>query len=301
MTQPLYQSEISHLRLLFRGKVRDIYDCGNELLLVATDRLSAFDVVFPTPIPGKGEILTQMSLFWFEKMKGILPNHLSEKPVKSLFKDPKEVSLYEKRSMLVKKTRALTVEAVARGYLAGSGWNDYKETEKSGFPKVCGVSLPKGLKEAQKLPEPIFTPSTKAPQGTHDENITFEEAVKIIGRELLERVKEATLKIYSDAARYAEKRGILIADTKFEFGLFNNELILIDEVLTPDSSRFWPKNDYRVGLSPPSYDKQFVRDYLNATGWNKKPPAPELPGEIVKKTAEKYFEAFRQLTGKSKI
>ncbi len=291
MTTTLYQSDLSYLKLLFRGKVRDIYDLGDELLLVATDRLSAFDVVFPNPIPGKGEILTQVSLFWFEKMKAIMPNHISDKPVEDLFKTPEEKKLYSKRSMRVRKVKPLMIEAVMRGYLAGSGWSDYQKTSK-----VCGIALPAGLKESQKLPQPIFTPATKAPQGEHDENISFERACEIVGKETAERVRDVSLKIYTMGLEYAESKGLILADTKFEFGHRNGELILIDEVLTPDSSRFWPKDQYQVGMSPPSFDKQFVRDYLLKIGWNKKPPAPELPAEIVQKTSEKYQEALRRLT-----
>ncbi len=292
MTQPLHASNIPYLKLLFRGKVRDIYDLGNELLLVASDRLSAFDVVFPNPIPGKGEILTQVSLFWFDKMKDVIPNHLSKRPVASVFKTPEDVATYEKRSMLVTKTEALKVESVTRGYLVGSGWVEYQKTGK-----VCGIPLPSGLQEASRLPEPLFTPSTKAPQGQHDENISFDQAAAIIGRETAEQVRAASLRIFTEASRHAESRGLILADTKFEFGLLNGRLILIDELLTPDSSRFWPKDQYRIGISPPSFDKQFVRDYLLKIGWDKKPPAPELPAEIVEKTAEKYREALRRLTG----
>ncbi len=291
MTEALLQSDLPHLKLLFRGKVRDIYDLGDELLLVATDRLSAFDVVFPNPIPGKGNILTQVSLFWFDRMKAILPHHLSEKPVGELFRSAGERALYEKRSMRVKKTKPLAIEAVVRGYLAGSGWNDYQKTGA-----VCGIALPKGLKESQKLPEPIFTPATKAPQGQHDENISFDEACRIVGKETTEAVRTASLRIYNEGSAYAEARGLILADTKFEFGMLNGKLILIDEILTPDSSRFWPKDQYQVGMSPPSFDKQFVRDYLLKIGWNKKPPAPELPTDIVQKTSEKYQEALRRLT-----
>jgi phosphoribosylaminoimidazole-succinocarboxamide synthase len=297
MTTTIYQSDLPYLKLLFRGKVRDIYDLGDELLLVATDRLSAFDVVFPNPIPGKGEILTQVSLFWFEKMKKIIPNHISDKPVEEVFKSKEDVALYAKRSMRVKKTKPLAIEAVIRGYLAGSGWNDYQKTGK-----VCGITLPTGLKESQKLSEAIFTPATKAPQGEHDENISFERACEIVGQETAERVRRISLEIYKTGSDYAETKGLILADTKFEFGYLGQGgatpplLILIDEVLTPDSSRFWPKDQYQVGLSPPSFDKQFVRDYLNRIGWNKKPPAPELPEEIVKKTAEKYQEALKRLT-----
>ncbi len=287
----VYQSNIPNLKLLFRGKVRDIYDLGDELLLVATDRLSAFDVVFNEPISGKGEILTQMSLFWFNRMKNIIPHHLSSKPVEELFSSPEDKKLFSKRSMRVKKTNPLAIEAVVRGYLVGSGWIDYQKTGS-----VCGMQLPKGLKEAQKLPAPIFTPATKAPQGEHDQNISFEEASKVVGRELAEKVRTVSLRIYNEGAAYAAERGILLADTKFEFGTVNGELILIDELLTPDSSRYWPKDQYEVGKSPPSFDKQFVRDYLNSIGWNKKPPAPHLPPEIVQKTAEKYEEALKKLT-----
>lgn len=291
MATTLYQSDIPYLKLLFRGKVRDIYDLGDELLLVATDRLSAFDVVFPNPIPGKGEILTQVSLFWFEKMKKIIPNHISDKPVEDLFKTKEETALYAKRSLRVRKVKPLAIEAVVRGYLAGSGWNDYQKTGK-----VCGIPLSSGLKESQKLPEPIFTPATKAPQGQHDENISFEEACRVVGKEITEKVRDVSLRIYKEGSDYAESRGLILADTKFEFGHLDGKLILIDEVLTPDSSRFWPKDQYRVGISPPSFDKQFVRDYLLKIGWNKKPPAPELPKEIVEKTSEKYHEALRRLT-----
>ncbi len=292
MTTPLYQSHLPNLKLLFRGKVRDIYDCDDNLLLVATDRLSAFDVVFPNPIPGKGEILTQISLFWFEKMKSVIPNHLSSRPLSEIFKTKEEMDLYGKRSLLVKKTKPLAIEAVVRGYLAGSGWNDYQKTGK-----VCGISFPSGLKESQKLPEPIFTPATKAPQGEHDENISFERACEIVGKETAQKVRQVSLQIYQEGLTYAESRGLILADTKFEFGYLGNELILIDEILTPDSSRFWPKDQYQVGLSPPSFDKQFVRDYLLKIGWNKKPPAPELPQEIVAKTSEKYYEALKRLVG----
>jgi phosphoribosylaminoimidazole-succinocarboxamide synthase len=290
-SQAIFDSHLPYLKLLFRGKVRDIYDLGDELLLVATDRLSAFDVVFPNPIPGKGEILTQVSLFWFDRLKEIIPHHISEKPVAEVFQTQEDVRLYAKRSMRVRKTKPLAIEAVVRGYLAGSGWVDYK---KSG--SVCGVSLPADLKEAQKLPEPIFTPATKAAQGDHDENISFEEASRIVGKELAEKVRQVSLEIYAKGSAHAEACGMILADTKFEFGLLGDQLILIDEVLTPDSSRYWPKDQYTVGMSPPSFDKQFVRDYLLKIGWDKKPPAPELPTEIVEKTLEKYQEALRRLT-----
>lgn len=294
MATTLYQSDLPYLKLLFRGKVRDVYelpDSKNELLLVASDRLSAFDVVFPNPIPGKGEILTQVALFWFEKMKDIIPNHLSDRPVEDIFKTKEEVALYGRRSMRVKKTKPLAIEAVIRGYLVGSGWVDYQKTGK-----VCGIPLAAGLKESEKLPVPLFTPATKAPQGEHDQNISFEEAIKIVGGETAAQVRAAAMRIYTRGVEYAESCGMILADTKFEFGHLNGELILIDEVMTPDSSRFWPKDQYRVGISPPSFDKQFVRDYLLQIGWNKKPPAPELPSEIIQKTAEKYREALRRLT-----
>lgn len=291
MTRPLIESNIPYLPLLFRGKVRDIYDLGDELLLVATDRLSAFDVVFPTPIPGKGEILTQLSLFWFQKMKAVIPNHVSNLPVEEVFTTKEDVALYAKRSMRVKKTKPLAIEAVIRGYLSGSGWSDYQKTGK-----VCGISLPSNLKESQQLPNPIFTPATKAPQGEHDENISFERACEIVGRETAEKVRDVSLHIYKEGLAHADTRGLLLADTKFEFGLSNDELILIDEVLTPDSSRFWPKDQYQIGISPPSFDKQFVRDYLLKIGWNKKPPAPELPPDIVEQTTARYREALARLT-----
>lgn len=293
MTTTIYQSDLPYLKLLFRGKVRDIYELpdSHELLLVATDRLSAFDVVFPTPIPGKGEILTQVSLFWFEKLKHVIPHHISPRPLSEVFK-PQDLPLYEKRSMLVRQTKPLAIESITRGYLAGSGWSDY---QKSG--KVCGIELPSGLQESQILPQPIFTPSTKAPQGQHDENISYNQACDIVGQEVAQKVRDVSIKLYSEGREYAESRGLILADTKFEFGFLNGELILIDEVLTPDSSRYWPRDQYKVGMSPPSFDKQFVRDYLVKIGWNKKPPAPELPPNIVEKTSEKYQEALRRLKG----
>ncbi len=290
MTTTVYQSDLPYLKLLFRGKVRDIYDLGDELLLVATDRLSAFDVVFPTPIPHKGEILTQVSLFWFEKLKHVIRNHLSPRSLSEVFKTPADLETYGKRSMLVRKTQPLAIESITRGYLAGSGWSDYQKTGK-----VCGIALPAGLQESQILPEPIFTPSTKAPQGQHDENISFAQACEIVGKDVAEKVRDVSIRLYSEGRAYAESRGLILADTKFEFGFLNGELILIDEILTPDSSRYWPKDQYQVGMSPPSFDKQFVRDYLTKAGWNKKPPAPELPEDIVRKTSEKYQESLRRL------
>ena len=276
-----------------RGKVRDIYDLGDSLLFVATDRISAFDCVMPNGIPDKGKVLTQMSLFWFELLSW-MPNHLlcwdaAQFPA-SLKAGAGDLA---GRSLIVKKARTIPLECIVRGYLIGSGWKDYR---KNG--RVCGIPLPAGYQQAQKLEEPLFTPSTKADSG-HDENISFETAVELVGREKAEKVRECTLRIYKEAAAHAEKCGIILADTKFEFGDFNGEVILIDEVLTPDSSRFWPKSDYRVGCSPPSLDKQFVRDYLESLDWDKTPPAPALPEEIVMKTREKYVEALKALSGKT--
>jgi phosphoribosylaminoimidazole-succinocarboxamide synthase len=274
-----------------RGKVRDIYDLGDKLLIVATDRLSAFDVIMATPIPDKGRILTQLSLFWFNLLRGIIPNH-----VLSATEFPASFDRYTAdlagRTMLVKKTKPLPIECVARGYLSGSGWKEYKATGK-----VCGISLPPGLQESDKLPEPIFTPATKAVSG-HDENISFEQAAALIGNSLAEKVRAITLEIYRQAAAYAEPRGILLADTKFEFGLLNDELIWIDEALTPDSSRFWPASAYKPGGPQPSFDKQFVRDYLERIQWPKVPPGPELPPDVVDATRAKYREAFRILVGR---
>ena len=276
-----------------RGKVRDIYDLGDSLLFVATDRISAFDCVMPNGIPDKGKVLTQMSLFWFELLSW-MPNHLLCWDAAQF---PASLKAVEGdlagRSLIVKKVRTIPLECIVRGYLIGSGWKDYR---KNG--RVCGIPLPAGYQQAQKLEEPLFTPSTKADSG-HDENISFETAVELVGREKAEKVRECTLRIYKEAAAHAEKCGIILADTKFEFGDFNGEVILIDEVLTPDSSRFWPKSVYRVGCSPPSLDKQFVRDYLESLDWDKTPPAPALPEEIVMKTREKYVEALKALSGKT--
>ena len=276
-----------------RGKVRDIYDLGDSLLFVATDRISAFDCVMPNGIPDKGKVLTQMSLFWFELLSW-MPNHLLCWDAAQFPASLKAVAGdLAGRSLIVKKARTIPLECIVRGYLIGSGWKDYR---KNG--RVCGIPLPAGYQQAQKLEEPLFTPSTKADSG-HDENISFETAVELVGREKAEKVRECTLRIYKEAAAHAEKCGIILADTKFEFGDFNGEVILIDEVLTPDSSRFWPKSDYRVGCSPPSLDKQFVRDYLESLDWDKTPPAPALPEEIVMKTREKYVEALKALCGKT--
>lgn len=274
-----------------RGKVRDIYDADDKLLIVATDRLSAFDVVLPTPIPDKGRVLTQLSLFWFDLLRDVIPNH-----VLSATEFPAPFDTYRDqlagRSMLVRKTVPLPIECVVRGYVSGSGWKDYQATGK-----VCGIALPAGLRESDRLPEPIFTPATKAATG-HDENISFDQAASLIGKERAQRVCDVSLDIYRRAAAYAEPRGIFVADTKFEFGILNDELIWIDEALTPDSSRFWPAAQYKPGGPQPSFDKQFVRDYLESIHWPKTPPGPELPPEVVAATCGKYREAFRILTGR---
>jgi phosphoribosylaminoimidazole-succinocarboxamide synthase len=270
--------------------VRDLYEVGGNLLLIATDRLSAFDVVLPTAIPDKGRVLTQLSLFWFNQLRDVIPNH-----VLSATDFPAELAAFrpqlEGRAMLCKRTNPLPIECVVRGYLSGSGLKDYRATGK-----VCGIALPAGLRESDRLPEPIFTPSTKATTG-HDENISFDGAVSLVGAELAEKVRSISLEIYRRAAAYAEPRGIILADTKFEFGLLGDELIWIDEALTPDSSRFWPADGYQPGRAQPSYDKQYVRDYLERIGWNKQPPGPELPSDVVAATREKYREAYKQLTG----
>jgi len=294
MTDALYQSSLKSLKLRHRGKVRDIYDIDDRhMLIVTTDRLSAFDVVLLEPIPGKGALLTAMSNFWFARTKNIIPNQVADIPLAQVLNDPAERAQVEGRAVVVKKLKALPIEAIVRGYLVGSGWKEYK---KQGT--VCGIKLPAGLKEADKLPETLFTPSTKADVGQHDENIDFDKAAAIIGREQAEKVRDAALRVYKECADYALTRGIIIADTKFEFGLDDNgTLTLIDEVLTPDSSRFWPADQYRPGANPPSFDKQYVRDWLEASGWNKKPPAPKLPPEVIAKTAEKYREALTRLTG----
>ena len=286
----VWQTHFPGLTLLSRGKVRDLYEVGGDLLLVATDRLSAFDVVLPTPIPDKGRVLTQLSLFWFETLREVVPNHVlsgSEFPAPL---NPFQEQLAG-RSMLCRKTRPLPIECVVRGYLAGSGWTDYRSTGK-----ICGVDLPPGLHESDRLPTAIFTPSTKATTG-HDENITFDETVARIGGERAEQLRAISLELYRRAAAYAEPRGILLADTKFEFGLIGDELIWIDEALTPDSSRFWPAAGYAPGRPQPSFDKQYVRDYLERIGWNKQPPGPELPPDVVAATQSKYREAYRLLTG----
>ncbi len=276
-----------------QGKVRDIYDLGKALLIVATDRLSAFDVVLPDPIPYKGEVLTKLSLFWFELLADVVPNHLLTAESCDL---PESLEQYEEalrgRFMIVKKAEVFPVECIVRGYLAGSGWKEYRE-----HGTVCGQKLPEGLMESSQLPEPIFTPSTKAAVGDHDENITFEQMVEIVGADNAARLRDASLALYGAARDHAAGRGIIIADTKFEFGMVDGEITLIDEVLTPDSSRFWPADEYRPGGAQPSYDKQFVRDWLEASGWDKQPPAPGLPEDVITMTAEKYIEAYEAITG----
>ena len=290
----IFESSISSLALLGRGKVRDIYavDAAN-LLIVTTDRLSAFDVVFPDPVPGKGAVLTAVANFWFGKLAHVIPNQLTGIDPESVVSGEAERAQVRGRSIVVRRLKPLPIEAVARGFLIGSGWKDY---QASGA--VCGIKLPAGLQLAQALPEPIFTPATKADLGAHDENISYATVEKMIGVELAKKVRDVSLRLYREAAAFARVRGILIADTKFEFGQDDSgRLFLIDEVLTPDSSRFWPAEQYQVGISPPSFDKQIVRDYLESLGWNKQPPAPRLPDEIVAKTAEKYREAMSKLTG----
>jgi len=293
MKHAVFETNFPDLNLLKKGKVRDIYDLDDNLLMVTTDRLSAFDVVMPDPIPDKGKILTQISLFWFEVMKPLLPNHLISSNVDDY---PSSCKPYAEdlrgRSMLVKKTEPLPIECVVRGYISGSGWKSYQETGD-----ICGIKLPEGLKESDKLPEPIFTPSTKAEIGLHDINIDFEEAAKKIGRTLADKVKEFSLEIYKKGAEFADKKGIIIADTKFEFGLNENEIILIDEVLTPDSSRFWPKETYKPGGPQKSFDKQYFRDYLISINYNRKPPGPSLPADVIRNTRNKYMEALKLLTG----
>lgn len=293
MTEVLFESNLKSLPLLHRGKVRDIYVVGDRhLLIVTTDRLSAFDVVLPTPVPGKGEVLTGLSNFWFARTRSIVPNHLANRSLADVVADPAERRLIQGRAIVVRRLKALPVEAIVRGYLVGSGWKEYRQSGT-----VSGIALPAGLREADRLPEPIFTPSTKAAVGAHDENISFAKAQELLGADVARRVQTASLALYKDAAEYALSRGIIIADTKFEFGLDEaGDLTLIDEALTPDSSRFWPVDQYRPGANPPSFDKQYVRDYLESLGWNKTPPAPALPPEVVAQTAEKYREALERLT-----
>ena len=293
MTEALFQTDIKSLKLLNRGKVRDIYEVdGEKLLIVTTDRLSAFDVVLPTPIPGKGQVLTSVSNFWFEKLKHIVPNQLTGISPESVVAD-NEKEQVTGRALVVKRLKPLPIEAIVRGYLVGSGWKEYQKSQS-----VCSILLPAGLREADKLPQPLFTPSTKAEVGAHDENISFAKAEELLGKVLADQVRDVCIALYLEAAEYATTKGIIIADTKFEFGLDETgKLYLIDEALTPDSSRFWPADQYQSGSNPPSFDKQYVRDWLESIGWNKKPPAPELPPEVAAKTGEKYREALNKLTG----
>lgn len=292
MTEALFQSDIKSLKLLNRGKVRDIYEVdGEKLLIVTTDRLSAFDVVLPTPISGKGQVLTSVSNFWFEKLKHIVPNQLTGVAPESVVTDD-EKNQVTGRALVVKRLKPLPIEAIVRGYLVGSGWKEYQKNQS-----VCSIPLPAGLREADKLPQPLFTPSTKAEVGAHDENISFAKAEELLGEELAAKVQEVAIALYREAAEYAATKGIIIADTKFEFGLDDaGTLYIIDEALTPDSSRFWPADQYQPGANPPSFDKQYVRDWLESIGWNKKPPAPELPADVAARTGEKYREALDRLT-----
>jgi phosphoribosylaminoimidazole-succinocarboxamide synthase len=293
MNSAISETQLEELTLLQRGKVRDIYDLGDSLLIVATDRISAFDVVMPEPVPDKGKILNQISLFWFGMMASLVPNHVISGQVEDF---PAACQPYAEilkgRSMLVKKAAPLPIECVVRGYLSGSGWKSYQKTQS-----VCGIKLPAGLLESDQLPQPIFTPSTKEEVGTHDINIDFDEACRRIGKQRAEKVRDLSLAIYTEGARLAAEKGIIIADTKFEFGVIDDQLILIDEVLTPDSSRFWPKDTYRPGEAQQSFDKQYLRDYLVSIQWNQKPPAPNLPPEVIENTRAKYLEAMRLLAG----
>jgi phosphoribosylaminoimidazole-succinocarboxamide synthase len=290
----LYESSLKSLPRIGRGKVRDIYAVGEDkMLIVVSDRLSAFDVVLPDPIPDKGRVLNEMANFWFGRLGHIVPNQLTGIDPQTVVQGEDEKAQVKDRSIVVKKLKPLPIEAVVRGYLIGSGWKDYQKTGK-----VCGIELPKGLAQAQKLPEPIFTPATKAESG-HDENISFEQTVRLIGRQTAEKVRDISIRLYREAAAYAAQKGIIIADTKFEFGAdAKGNLVLIDEALTADSSRFWPADDYRVGISPPSFDKQYVRDYLETLDWDKTPPAPKLPPEVIARTSQKYREALERLTGR---
>ncbi len=294
MTTAILQSDIQSLPLLHRGKVRDLYEVdADHLLIVQTDRLSAFDVILPDPIPGKGEVLTRVSNFWFDRLHHVIPNHLTGIAPESVVKGAREQAQVRGRAFVTLKLKPLPIEAIVRGYLVGSGWKDYQKTGT-----VCGIKLPAGLREAEKLPQPLFTPSTKAAVGAHDENISFEQAVELLGAARAAEVRDATLALYTEAADYAVSKGIIIADTKFEFGTDQaGRLYLIDEALTPDSSRFWPADQYRVGSNPPSFDKQFVRDWLETSGWDKQPPAPHIPQDVLQRTADKYREAAQRLTG----
>ena len=290
----LFESNLKSLPRIGKGKVRDIYDVDRDkMMILVSDRLSAFDVVLPDPIPDKGRVLTELANFWFSKLGHVVPNHLTGIDPESVVKGEDEKAQVRGRAIVVKKLKPLPIEAVVRGYLIGSGWKDYQASGK-----VCGIELPKGLKQAQKLPEPIFTPATKAESG-HDENISFERMCEIVGKDVGQKVKDISIRLYKEASEFAATRGIIIADTKFEFGLSEkNELVLIDEVLTADSSRFWPADQYQVGVSPPSYDKQFVRDYLETLDWDKTPPAPKLPADVIARTSAKYREALERIAGK---
>ena len=295
MKTPISETDFPELKLLKRGKVRDVYDLGEYLLMVVSDRISAFDVVMPDPIPDKGVILTQISLFWFDVVKPLIQNHVVARDVDQY---PESCRLYadalQNRSMLVKKAQPLPIECIVRGYISGSGWKEYTETGS-----ICGIQLPEGLKESQKLPEPIFTPSTKAEHGEHDINIDFEQAARLVGKTRAEKIRQLSVAIYKKGAELADQKGIIIADTKFEFGLVDDDVILIDEILTPDSSRFWPKETYSPGGSQKSYDKQYLRDYLNSLDWDKKAPGPSLPQNVISNTRQKYIDALTQLTGSS--
>jgi len=290
---PLYESNIPGLRLLARGKVRDIYDIDDQhLLIVTTDRLSAYDVILPDPVPGKGEVLTRISNFWFNMMSDIVPNHLTGRPLSSIIDDSALCDQLERRSIIVKKMNPLPIEAVVRGYLIGSGWRDYLETGR-----LCGISLPANMRQADRLPNTLFTPATKADAGAHDENISLAQTEALIGKDLAKRIRDLTIRIYERAARYALARGIIIADTKLEYGLDPDGVLhIIDEMLSPDSSRFWPSASYQPGISPPSFDKQFVRDYLDTLDWDKTAPGPALPAEVLQQTSRKYQDAMRILT-----
>jgi len=292
-SEPLLNLDLPGVKKIKSGKVRELFDLGDWFLMVATDRISAFDCILPNGIPRKGEVLTQISFFWFERFQKVVANHLAAQPDGPL---PKELKDFDqqlaRRSMIVKKAKPLPIECVVRGYLAGSGWKEYKQSQT-----VCGIKLPAGLQESSELPQPIFTPATKAETG-HDINISFEEASKLTGDKVAQQARDISVKLYSDARDYARQRGIIIADTKFEFGLYDGQLILIDEVLTPDSSRFWPANEYKAGRGQPSFDKQYVRDWLETQDWDKSPPAPALPADVVAKTTAKYVEAYERITGK---
>jgi phosphoribosylaminoimidazole-succinocarboxamide synthase len=291
MTETVFESKLSGLDLVYRGKVRDVYAVGDShLLILVSDRLSAFDVVMPDPIPGKGQVLTAISSFWFGRTRHIVPNHLTNIALDSVLTSAADRAQAAGRSVIVRRLAPLPIEAVVRGYLIGSGWKDYERTGA-----VCGIALPRGLRLADRLPEPIFTPATKAASGLHDENISFDEVARLIGRDVAARVRHCALAIYAFASEHARERGIIIADTKFEFAMDGDTLVLIDEALTPDSSRFWPASEYRPGTSPPSFDKQYVRDYLETLDWNKTAPGPRLPADVISRTSEKYREALRRL------